>query len=644
MYGWMGKILRVDLTSGKITKEPLSDYLRLNYIGGRGINSRIVWEEIKPHTDGFAPENVLVFGSGPLNGTLAPTGGRFEITAMSPYTKIMGRSNSGGFFAPELKYAGYDHIVFTGKADKPVYLWIDDDNVELRDAQQLWGRTVSQTNRAIRDELGDPRIQTACIGPGGENLVRYACVMVSEGNACGKTGMGAVMGAKNLKAVAARGTKGIKVAQPEYFRELAKKLYREIMENPRYPTFSIYGTTELLDKMDQAGMVGIKNLQESGHWGEYESLSAKNWAEQFRVKNMACFACPMHCHYWFEIKDGPYAGEKGVIPEYAAQSAYGPHCGNTYAPAILRICNSIGNECSVDYFELGNILGIAMDWYEHGLITKEDTDGIELTWGNWPAMVEMCEKIVKREGFGDLLAEGAVIAAEKIGQGAMDYLSYTKGALFNGDDTVRANIGFKLGIATSTRGADHLSGSTFYRPGAVMQSASMWKGPKINPQMNAYEDQAAPVHYVQTLCTLADSLVVCKFVTARVGEAIDLDEMAELYTAATGVEADRESVTEIADRIWNVERAFLVREGITRKDDNVFGKALNEPIPSGPYQGFAHDPEKWDELLDEYYDLNGWDRKTGIPTRARLEALGLKDVADELEEMGKLPEPAVKAN
>jgi aldehyde:ferredoxin oxidoreductase len=643
MYGWMGTILRVDLTSGKIEKEPLSDYLRLNYLGGRGVNSRIIWEEVKPHTDGLAPENVLVFGAGPLNGTLAPSGGRFQIGAMSPLTHILGRSNSGGFFAPELKYAGYDHIVFTGKADKPVYLWIDDDTVELKDARHLWGKTVSQTIRMIREEMNDSRIQTACIGPAGENLNRAAVVMVSTDCACGKCGMGAVMGSKNLKVVAVRGTRGIKIARPEQFREIALKLHKAIMENPKYPTFSHYGTLEIYDKLSQAGELGAKNLQEAGYCSEYECHSAENWTKQFRTspKSKACFGCPMHCHSWFEIKEGPFAGEKGVMPEYAAQCSLGPLCGNKYAPAIFRISNTYGNDYGIDYLDLSNSIAILMDWYEHGVISKEEMDGIDLRWGNWPAMIEMTEKVIKREGFGDVIASiGVVGLAKKLGKGAENYLSHSKGALYNEDNVARTNVGFRLGIATATRGADHLSGATSFRPGTIMQSASMWRGPKINPKLTGYEDQAAPVYYVQTVCSLADSLGLCKFNTARTGEALGVAEMAEMFSTATGVEADKESFNEIADRIWNVERAFIVREGITRQDDNVFGKPTLEPLPSGPYKGFAYDPKKWGKLLDEYYDLNGWDRETGIPTRARLEALGLADVADELANMGKLPAEA----
>ncbi|MBI4286385.1 MAG: aldehyde ferredoxin oxidoreductase family protein [Chloroflexi bacterium] len=634
MFGWTGTILRVDLTSGKIEREPLSERLGLDYLGGRGINSRILYDEVKPGTDAFGEENKLILGSGPLNGTMAPASGRFSIAGKSPVTNL-GRANSGGFHASEMKYAGYDHIVISGRASKPVYLWIENDHVELRDASHLWGQVVSEANRLIREET-DPNVQIASIGPFGEKLGKLSCVMVSEYNACGRCGLGAVMGSKNLKAVAIRGTKGVRVAQPEAYRKLIKVLHQRVKENPRYPTFSLYGTTVNLDKVDEAAMTSPRNMQESGHWSKEKlaAVRAETLYKNYSQKWKACHACPIHCRSWVEINEGPYAGLKGIRIEYAVQ-LLGPMADVTYAPALYKIAQ-ICDEYSIDQLEYICVLAAAMEWYQRGFITQEDTGGIKLEWGNWQALVEMTEKVARREGFGDVLADGGVIAAQKVGQGALDCLSYSKGAVETADDAMRTNMAWKLGLATSTRGADHLSGAVFYRPGVVLQKASMWKGPKISESFEGYEDQAAPVYFIQTICTLADALGLCKFATQRVGEEIGLDEMAELFTTATGIETNAQALTDCADRIWTVERAFLVREGTTRQDDNLFGRAMKDPVPSGPYKGLTHDQEKWERLIDEYYSLVGWDKDTGVPTQEKLKELGLEDICNELRGMGKL--------
>lgn len=624
MYGWMGTVLRVDLTSGKITKEPLSEELRRNYVGGRGINVRILYNEVKSGTDAFDPENRLIFGTGPLTGTLLASG-RLNITAVSPMTNILGDSNGGSHFSPELKFAGYDHIVFTGKADKPVYLWIDDDAVELRDAQHLWGKMTDVTERMIRKELGDPRIQISCIGPAGEKMVRLAVVAVGSDGTCGRTGMGAVMGSKNLKAVAVRGTKGVRVAQPETFRKLAKDLMQRLMKNPNYVRLSTWGTTRLLAGQEAFGAQAIRNAQQSGYFAGYHEISPETLYEKYVVKDKACFGCVNHCRSWFEIKEGPYAGERGVGIEYGQQLGFGTLLDNSYAPAIYKATN-LCDQYGMDANNAGELIAAATEWYEKGFITKEDTQGIQLKWGDYETMIEMCHRIANREGIGDLLAEGGVRAAKKIGRGAEKTITHCKGALWTTSDE-RHSKAFLLGIATSTRGADHLRGSTAYNLDNIAPGSL---------ELGTYEGQVMPVYRVQCISTMADSLEICKFSTTRVRMEISLKDMAEFFSVATGITVDEEGMREIADRIWTLERAFTVREGISRKDDILVGRYTDEPVHEGPLEGLRHDQEKWDRMVDEYYDVVGWDKGTGVPTRAKLESLGLKDVADELEAMGKL--------
>jgi aldehyde:ferredoxin oxidoreductase len=616
MYGWAGKILRVDLTSGKIEKQPLSEELRRDYIGGRGTNVKMLYDEVRPGTDGLAPENRLIFGTGPFTGTMLASG-RLNITAMSPLTRILGDANGGSHFSPELKYAGYDHVVITGKADKPVYLWIDDDAVELRDAQHLWGKMTNITQTMIQEELGDLRISVACIGPAGENLVRFASILVGTDGWCAKTGLGAVMGAKNLKAVAVRGTKGVKVAWPNEFRAYVRDLIQRVKKNPIYPVFSTHGTNLFTIGKGIAGTFAVRNAQETGQWDHgWKELNPERQRERYYIKNKACFGCINHCRRWFSIKDGPYAGEKGEVLEYGPMMGWGPLCDIYYVPAIYKaneLCNQYGLESS----ECAQLIASLMEWYEKGLISKENLEGIELKWGNYEAAIEMVHKIANRSGIGDMLAEGCVQAAKKIGKEAERCITHCKGAIRTSGD-IRGMIGYLLGEATSTRGADHLRGSVV-------------AGVKLGNY-----NVAKLVYDNQNVCTIADALEICKFSTTYIGLEISLKEMAELFPLVTGVEINEEGLIEIADRIWNLERAFIVREGISRKDDIMVGRYTDEPVHGGPLNGFKHDQKKWDKLLDEYYDLVGWNKNTGVPTQAKLESLGLGYIASELKGMGKL--------
>jgi aldehyde:ferredoxin oxidoreductase len=616
MYGWMGTIIRVDLTTGKIVKEPLSEDLRRNYLGGRGINVRILYDEIKPGTDGLAPENILIFGTGPLTGTPVAAG-RINITAMSPLTNILGDSNAGSHFSPELKFAGYDHIIFTGKADKPVYLWIDNDSVELMDAQHLWGNMSDSTQEMIRKELGDPGIQVACIGPAGENLVRLASIVVGSDGSCGRCGLGAVMGSKNLKAVAARGTKGVKVAEPDSLRNYVLALKKKMMENPRYEPFSKYGSKLVLTRRHLAGGLTLRNGQETGSFWGFDEIKAETLYDKYVVKNKACFGCLCHCRNWFEVKDGPYAGLRGVGTELSLQESWGSLLDNAYAPSIFQghmLCNQYG----MDALQMGQLIAAATEWYQKGIITKEDTQGIELNWGDHKAMMEMVHKIANRKGIGDLLAEDAVRAARKLGHGAEKCITHCKGALKTNVD-LRLQPVYALGHAVSTRGADHLRGAAPYvdKPG----------------QYDLIAEQIVQNNYE---CTLADALELCKFNTRYFGMKMVVEDMVPLIVLTTGVKVSKEDIKKIADRIWTLERSFIVREGISKKDDFLVGRFMDEPVHGGPHDGFALDRDKWGKMLEEYYELVGWDKETGVPTREKLEELGLKDVAEELHRLGKL--------
>ncbi|HXX65398.1 MAG TPA: aldehyde ferredoxin oxidoreductase family protein [Bacteroidota bacterium] len=618
MYGWTGTILRVDLTSGRIEEKPLSKELRYNYIGGRGVNSRILYDEVKPGTDALSPENVLIFGTGPITG-LPVASGRLTITAVSPLNNLLGDANGGSHFSPELKFAGYDHIVFTGKAAEPVYLWIENDKVELKAAKHLWGKLTDETQETIKQDLGDPRVQISCIGPAGENLVRLAVVIVGSEGCCARCGMGAVMGSKNLKAVAVRGTRGVQVPDPQAVRDYFLNMKRRMMSNRNYPAFSTYGTKYFFSGRHFAQGLGMKNSQETGSFRGYDQIKAETLREKYVIKDKACYGCVNHCRDWFEIKEGPYAGLSGVGIELAEQESWGSLLDNDYAPSIYK-AHILGNQYGIDTMECAEVIAAATEWYQKGLITKEDTQGIELDWGNYEALLAMLPKIARREGIGDLLAEDAIIAAKKLGPEAQKSITHFKGVLKTNWD-LRTVPTYTFAHAVSTRGGDHLRGALPLRP---LEKPGDYEGVANQVHSNTYE------------CTIADALELCKFSTPFLNMELKVKDMVPLFEIATGIKITDEEMRKIADRIWTLERSFQVRAGVTRKDDAMVGRFMNERVPDGPYKGLGFTRKDWDKMLDEYYDLVGWDKKTGIPTRATLESLELGDVADELERLGKL--------
>jgi aldehyde:ferredoxin oxidoreductase len=424
------------------------------------------------------------------------------------------------------------------------------------------------------------------------------------------------MGSKNLKAVAVRGTRGVKVAEPGAFRDYVLNLKQRMMQNPIYDTFSTYGTKSVYEGRHLTGGLTMKGGQESGGFWGFDNIKAETLREKYVLKDKACFGCLNHCRDWFEIREGAYAGLQGVGIELSTQEAWGSLLDNDYAPSLYKafvLCNQYG----IDSVESGQLLAAATEWYQMGLITKEDTQGIELDWGNYEAMLEMIPKIANREGIGDLLAEDAVRAAKVLGGGADKCITHSKGACRTNAD-LRSSVTYAFGHAVSTRGADHLRGSV----------------PVNKP--NVYTGVAQQVFENNYVCTLADALEICKFSTAYMGMPLAVSELAELFTLATGMQTSANMMKEKADRIWTLERALIVKEGITRKDDVLVGRFMNEPVHGGSLNGLALDRKKWEKLLDEYYELVGWDKETGAPTRAKLEALGLGRVADDLERLGKL--------
>jgi len=630
MYGWVGTILRVDLSKGKIIKQNLPKEWAVQFLGGAGINAKILYDEVGPEIAPLDPENRLIFGAGPLCGTLAPSSGRYEVTAKGPFTFAFCDSNSGGHFGPELKFAGYDHIVFQGAAKKPVYLWIDDNDVELKDAGHLWGKDVWETDKIIKEDIGDPGIRIAAIGFPGEKLVRYAAIINDRARAAGWGGMGAVMGSKKLKAIAVRGTKGIQVAKPKEFEEICLMSRELIRNSPKMSTIGFYG---------KPWLNWLRNeVQKSNPTMNYKLPRVppkefpKVGLEAFKsliVKWKGCFNCPLHCGHILGVRSGLYAGTFGEGFEYN-QQIDGQMMG-IYDLNFVLVWTNETNRLGLDCDGPAYAIAWAMELYERGLITKRDTNGIELSWGNQEAALLMLEKIAHREGLGDLLAEGIQLAAKKFGRCSDKFAYHVKGGRLEIDP--RTGWATALSHVTSTRGADHLKGMP------LSNAFGVWKGiPYDFTDDSTTEYKAEAVIFFENLNAVIDSLGLCKNDTwSQSAECPGLKEFAEMMSTATGRKFTPMEVLRAGERIYNVERAYNAREGLTRKDDGFPDKFFAEPIET---KIRVLNRETFEGLKDEYYKLRGWEVETGHPTRAKLEELGLKYIADDLKSRGIIIAPS----
>ena len=448
-YGWAGTILWVDLDRKKITKEPIPDDWKEKFLGGRGINVKILFDHVKPHTDPFSPENVAILGTGPLTGTLI--GGRTDATALSPLTGILGDANAGGHWGAEYKFAGYDHIVFLGRSETPVYIWVDDDQVEIRDASEIWGKNFWDTTDYIRRLENDPSIQVIGIGQAGENLVRFAAVMNSFARANGRTGVGAVLGSKKVKCVATRGTRGVKIARPKEFLKLIKEMYNYSVGTPMYDWYPKYGTPMLTEHKNMLETLPIKNWS-LNTTDNVDLISGKTFLEKYATKNRGCHGCFFHCDHHFRTDTF-----QGLGVEYETMNAFGLRSGNfTDLETVFEAAN-LCNQFGLDVVSTGGAVALAMDLFERGILTLKDTDNIDLQWGSREAITQCIKKIAYREGFGDLLAEGAYRMAQKIGGDAPSRVVHFKKMDPTAVET-RNMKAWALSYATSTVGGHHCRG------------------------------------------------------------------------------------------------------------------------------------------------------------------------------------------
>ena len=619
MYSYGGTILRVNLTDGTIHRHPTEERLARAFLGGRGLNVKRLWDELPAHTGGLSPENMLVFGVGPLVGTLFPGGARFNVTAMSPQTGILGDSNAGGFFGPELKFAGYDQLIIQGRADHPVYLWIKDDVVELRDARGLWGQDVWDTTLAIQQELGDLGIQVAAIGQGAENGVRFAGVFVNLNRAAARTGMGTVMASKNLKAVAVRGGRLIPVADMGRFSEIIERLDEVIYHHPDYAIRCRLGSTRLIKALNSIGGLPTRHFQH-GSFKEADAVSGEAIEELYKIKSKACFACTIPCSRFVVVSDPRFPGLRLEGPEYEPLAGFTVRVGNGDLALALK-CIDLANRYGLDAITLSEVISWAMECYERGLLSRQEADGLDLTWGNGETILALIHKVARREGFGDFLADGVKKAAERLGPDSEEIAMHGKGLeVFQADP--RSIKGYGLGNAVASRGADHLRSEPWFEFSNDPEEGIRRYGMPETAFRLEYKGKGLVVKHSEEMAAISDAAGVCKN-TYNNMEVLDWEGTAELLRAATGWDIGGEEVQRIGERIVNLERLFIAREGITRQDDTLPRRFLEEPMPqgSGPSTGSVLELEP---MLDEYYRARGWDVQTGLPTKEKLEELGLR--------------------
>jgi aldehyde:ferredoxin oxidoreductase len=616
--GYMGKILRVNVTTGKASVEPLPEDLIMQYIGGRGFGAKLLYDELSPGIDPLSPQNKLIFTTGPLACTIAQSCSRWMVNTKSPLTGGMFRSTAGGGFGAEVKSAGYDALIVEGKAERPVYIQIQDDSVQLRDAGHLTGMVTDKTTATIQKELGDGRFKVATIGPAGEKGVRFAAIVDGRRTAA-RGGVGAVMASKHIKAIAALGSKGVEASDPEKLKALTRRQAETACKEPKYAGFKRLGTASAVGFCHELGIYPVKNYQD----GVLENVEGRLTGEKVNellVKDAYCNRCHIHCGNILHVKEGPYTGGEVEGPEYETLYSFGGAIGNTSLEMIIeanRICDDYG----VDTISAGLTIAFAMELYEKGILTRNDLDGLDLTWGNHEAIIKLLKKIVTREGIGDLLAEGTRIAAQRIGKGAERYAMHVKGLELPGYDS-RGLKASGLNLATASLGASHCVG----------QSSQEIMGPGIATRF-AVEGKGEMCKFNQDRVALYETGIFCIFPMAL--NLVDVKELKDMLCAATGIEKfnDEEYLRRAGERIWNIERCFNVREGFGRKDDYLPSRLLTEPLARGPIKGHV---VEMDQLLDDYYQARGWDRVTGYPKREKLESLGLKASADELARLNRL--------
>ena len=598
MFAWVGTIIRVDLAAKTIVKEPLDIKDAHDYVGARGLGTKYFCDEVDPKVEPLSPDNKLIYMTGPLTGTAAASGGRFEVVAKSPLTGTIGAANSGGYFGPELKYAGYDGIIFENVSESPVYLYIKDNVVELRDASTLWGKSVFETTDLLKEECGSS-FKVSCIGVPAENGCLFSGVLNDKHRAAGRGGLGAVMGSKKLKAVAVRGTGAVTVARPEKFIDAITDARKKLKAHPVGGSgLAALGTQVLVNIINESGALPTRNWRDGAYFPEANETGGESLAEKYLVKNKGCFACSIDCARVTRVPDGPFKSS-GEGPEYEAGWAYGANCGVSDLAAICK-ANFLCNEYGIDPITMGATIACAMELYEMGAIPESDI-GFPLRFGDPHAIVKLTESVGRNEGFGKILALGSYRLAEKYGRPELS-MSVKKQEMPAYDG--RAVQGMALEYAMSNRGGCHVRG--------YLTSPEILGVPlKVDPLVT--EGKAGLLKLFQDLTALIDSTGVCLFTTFGLG----LQEIAAQYREAVGTDETDDEILLKGERVWNLEKHFNIAAGVEK--DTLPPRLLREKLPGGPAAGKVAELYV---MLEEYYKVRGWDND-GAPTPEKNKELGI---------------------
>lgn len=643
VYGNMGKILRVDMSTSRYETEDATKYYE-EWLGGRALNHILLMRDVDVANVGaFDPENEIIFSSGPLGGTSFPSSGRFQATFIAPLPYSgWGDANSGGAVGPEIKYCGYDAVVIKGRAERPTYLLVEDGQIRFIPADDLWGKGTIETTRILRERHGE--CEVLLIGPAGEKLVRFANIRTKLTNSLGRGGGGAVMGSKNLKAIVFKGSRPVRIADPQKFLAACIDLQQALMDpnfgpvhSLTYKLISKYGTPGVTRLIGATGMTPIKNWQECGIWADDTEIDGKPLVERWGVKRDACFSCPAHCHALYLSADGAVKSLGGG-PEYETTTALGHKCLVSDGSMVLKL-NAMCNDFGLDTVESGAMFSSMMEWYDRGLIDASFTDGVPMEWGNGMGMIELLPKMALRQGCGDLLAEGPYRVGRQLGDEALKYVYQQKGMCATGVET-RATIGAMLSFALSPRGSHHLSGLPTAEWVNIPAIAEHIAGFKEAGELLSYhpEGKARLVRFYENMFEVPDSLGICKFNFGHLGYWHDTPESFEwmwerlvtALNAATGLAYTKDKLLEIAEKAYQIERAVITSRGIRRRDDMPNWRCLNETCPGehpvNPIPLPAIDKDKFEKILDKYYELRGWN-EDGVPKKETLEKLGMADVA-----------------
>lgn len=604
--GYQGKILRVDLDQSRLEEQPLDPGLSRDYIGGVGFGARFLYDETGPTTDPMGPENILVLATGPMGATPAPTSGRLAVVTLSPLTHTYGEADIGGTFALGLKGAGYDAVVIRGQADRPVYLEITEEGARLRDATHLWGKDLFAADEILMAET-NPGAKVLTIGPAGEKLSRISAIFTDGRNAraAGRGGLGAVMGAKRLKAVVAYGKKKTPVAHPEELGPFVKKILPGILEKTK--VFQEYGTAGGFMGAYESGDLPIRNWS-WGTWEEAPNLAGPRMKEKIFVKRFHCAACPVGCGREIEIKEGPYAGLKGAGPEYESLAGLGANClvGDLEG---ISFANELSNKYGLDVISASSVIAFAMEAYEKGLLSEGDLAGVKPLWGRVDSLVELIHQIGRREGFGAILADGVRHAAELIGGGSSAFAIHVKGLEPPFHDP-RAYASSALAYATMPNGAVHSAATYLLEGKATLPELGY---PEILDRFAA-SGKGIMVAKMQDYVGLFNAMKMCRFLLR-----LPMSDILQLFNLVTGHDFNKEDLLKTGERLMNLKRLINLRRGFTRADDTLPPRLLHEPRGSGGSPDFL---PKLEPMLDEYYVHRGWDRN-GVPAQAKLKELGL---------------------